>query len=156
MKEENLLFEIKSLEKLIYRTFIYNTNCDMKKNNLTPTQMQIMEYILNSSDEVYQKDLEKILNLRRATVSGVLQTMEKRNLIERINVDLDARLKKIILHPNARLLFNEMSKKMAEVENIIVKGIPKDELEAFSSVLSKMMDNIKKETESVAKRKEDL
>ena len=64
----------------------------------TPTQMQIIEYILNhTSEDIYQRDLEDILNLRRATVSGVLHTMEKNNLIRRVTDNEDTRSKKILV-----------------------------------------------------------
>jgi len=142
MKEERMLYQIKSLEKMIFRAIVQEEGC--LDNHPTPTQMQIMEYILEHRNiEIYQKDLEDVLNLRRATVSGVLQTMEKNGLIERVNHFDDARVKKIILHPNAEAMFKEKEKKIQEFENVIVEGINKKDLEVFSSVLKKMKDNIK-------------
>lgn len=146
MKKERMLYQIKSLEKMIFRAIVQEDGC-IEENNCnhpTPTQMQIMEYILKHSDcEIYQKDLEDILNLRRATVSGVLQTMEKNGLIERVSHLDDARVKKIILHPNAEAMFREKEKRMQEFEEIVVQGIKKEDLEVFSSVLKKMKENIK-------------
>ena len=87
MDQYHLLFQIKSLEKMIFRTFVHDDKVHFAKQKMipTPTQMQILEYILaNPKKETYQRDLEEILNLRRATVSGVLQTMEKNHLIERV------------------------------------------------------------------------
>ena len=43
----------------------------------SPTQMRIIDYIIQNEDKpIYQKDLESIFNLRRATISEVLITME--------------------------------------------------------------------------------
>ena len=80
MNKEKVLYQIKTLDKLILRNYI----CDNKDKNsdyfVTPTQIQVIEYMIEHDDEeVYQKDLEKALDLRRATLSGVLQTMEKNN-----------------------------------------------------------------------------
>ena len=98
MKEERMLYQIKSLEKLIFRALIKEKD-DIEELSPTPTQMQILEYILeHKNGEIFQKDLEDILNLRRATVSGVLQTMERNNLIKRVSYLNDARIKKIILN----------------------------------------------------------
>ena len=95
MKEKNLLYQIRTLEKLVFREFICSENANFPI--LTPTQMQIVEYMLKHNEEnVYQKDLETILNLRRATVSGVLQTMEKNGYIERVVDTEDSRIKKIL------------------------------------------------------------
>lgn len=159
MEKDRLLFKVKTLEKMIFRTFIHDDVCELeeKGNILTPTQMQIMEYILfKSKGDVYQRDLENVLSLRRATVSGVLQTMEKNGLVERIAVNSDARIKKIILNPKAQKLFQERKKEMERIENIIIQEISKEELEVFSNVLDKMKNNIIKESKKVAKGKEQI
>lgn len=159
MRENRLLFKVKAVEKLIFRTFIRDPECELEGKEIipTPTQMQIMEYILfKSQEEVFQKDLENILNLRRATVSGVLQTMERNGLIERVTSSSDARVKQIILNPKAKKLFEEREKEMEMIEEIVIRGIPKEELEVFSNVLDKMKNNIKKENEKVAKGKESV
>ena len=57
MDNNRLLYQIKTLEKLIGRQFIWN---DMEKNMIlsTPTQMLIIEYILEHPNrDIYQKDL---------------------------------------------------------------------------------------------------
>lgn len=146
MKEERMLYQIKSLEKMIFRALVQDKDSveEISCNHLTPTQMQIMEYILEHKDkEIFQKDLEEILNLRRATVSGVLQTMEKNGLIERVSCLNDARIKRIILNFKAEKMFREKERKMQEFEHIVIKDIDKDELEVFSNVLKKMKENIK-------------
>lgn len=154
MKEDRLLFQIKTLEKMIFRTFIEKDEDFDRKKVPTSTQMQIMEHILlHKDEEIYQKDLEKILNLRRATVSGVLQTMEKNGLIERVSDNDDARTKKIILNPKAKELFIEKEKQIDKIENIIIKDISEDELKVFQMVLEKMKSNIKKESKSCYKKK---
>ena len=138
MEKYHVLYEIRSLEKLLIRSFICNHEI---KTPPTPTQMQIIEYILSVNKEVYQKDLEAVLNLRRATVSGVLQTMEKNNLIERVANTNDARV--IILHPKTKELFLEHQRKMEQMENIIIKDIDQKDLEVFSNVLNTMKKNMK-------------
>lgn len=143
--EYKLLYEIKKLEKQIARVFLCDENhCFLRENiPLTPTQMQIIDYILSHpSKDIYQKDLEAVLNLRRATVSGVLQTMEKNHLIERIVDSNDSRVKKIILNPNAMHLFDKHLQKMQEIENIVIKDLSHEEITAFLNVLQKMQTNL--------------
>ncbi len=143
MKEYKLLYQIKTLEKLIGRMFIYNDMSD-SLIHLTPTQMQIIEYILlNQKENIYQKDLESILNLRRATVSGVLQTMEKNQLISRIIDPNDSRIKRIILNPASQKIFNNHEKIIEEIEKIIIKDISETELSQFLIIIQKMQNNLK-------------
>lgn len=152
MQDYKVLYKIKTLEKLIVRNIMNEEEiCSMKTP--TPTQVQIMEYILeHQNEEVYQKDLEDILNLRRATVSGVLQTMEKHGLLDRQIAKNDARVKKIILSKKAEQLFLEKKKQFEKIEKALVQDISEQELRTFSNVLNKMMMNAKKISEN---RKEE-
>lgn len=147
MKNNKVLFQIKTLEKMIVRT-LFNDKCipeEKPKSIPTPTQMQIIEYILeHRNEDIYQKDLEEVLKLRRATVSGVLQTMEKNNLIVRIINSDDSRTKKIILNENAKKIFLENEKKLENLERIIISDIAKADLDIFSNVIEKMKKNISK------------
>lgn len=150
MKKNNLLYQIKSLEKMIVRNLLGDNEIEKREEQAnvmqlpTPTQMQIIEYILNhTSEDIYQRDLEDILNLRRATVSGVLHTMEKNNLIRRVTDNEDTRSKKILLNNKAKELFLQNQKKMDKTEQTITQNIPKEDLEVFSRVIQMMKNNMK-------------
>ena len=154
MRENRILYQVKTLHKLVVRYFIkdedFITKVKKEKINsvLTPTQMEIIEYIKeNENKEIYQKDLENVLNLRRATVSGVLQTMEKNGILERIAHPSDARAKRIILNKNAERLFTVGEHKVKELESIITKNISAEDISIFSNVLNKMINNLKEEKE---------
>jgi DNA-binding MarR family transcriptional regulator len=146
MDDNKILNEIKLLDKMIFRELVSNNGIKNKENQLpTPTQIQIIEYILdNKNKDIYQKDLEKVLNLRRATVSGVLHTMEKNGLIKRITDESDTRTKKIILNDKIPKRFNDCSKKIKKIENKIIKDISDKDLKVFLKVISKMKENINK------------
>ena len=111
------------------------------------SQMIIMNYILHHRDGVYQKDLENILNLRRATVSGVLKTMEKHNIIIRTDSKIDARSKKIELSSTSLKFYNESRKVFEKVNSILTKDIDTDDLEIFFKVAKKMKENLNEEKE---------
>ena len=148
MEKARVLKKIKELESLTARK-IFSDNSDLKNNieNLprpTPTQMQIMEYILSKNDqEIYQKDLEDILGIKRATVSGVLQTMEKNGLIERVIDENDTRTKKIILKKETKEIFEKQKKKFEIIEKDLTKNISEDEIETFLNIIDKMEKNLK-------------
>lgn len=148
--DQKVLYQIKNLDKMIFRCIFYGSNnedeCCIKSMKMpTQTQMQIIAYIIkHPNEEVYQKDLEEVLNLRRATVSGVLHTMEKNNLIKRVTDNKDTRAKKIILDCKAQYIFEQNRKKIEKLEEIIIKDISKSDMETFMKVIQKMKDNINK------------
>ena len=142
MEKKSILYQINLLNKLLVRNFLIDD-----KNNIisgiTPTQMQIIEYILEKSDkDIYQKDLEDVLNLRRATVSGVLKTMEKNELTKRIEYGDDARTKKIVLNDKTYQLFLNGKKKIKSIEKVLLNNITKEDLSDVYRVLNSMNENI--------------
>lgn len=142
--ERKVLYQIKTLDKLILRSLIDNNSMNTCNISLTQTQMHIMAYILKSTKkEVYQKDLEEALNLRRATISGVLHTMETNNLIIRVTDSSDTRTKKIILNNKAKEIFDKNKEKIEELEKAIVKNISNEELNIFFSIIERMKENVK-------------
>lgn len=147
MEKNKVLYEIKTLEKLIARYLLNINDCcfEVQGSPPTPTQMQIIDYILNHPNEdIHQRDLENVLNLRRATVSGVLQTMEKNLLIERVHFAGDARAKKIILNENAKKMFLECEEQISRLGALVTYGINDSDLKTFCSVINKMKENITK------------
>lgn len=140
--EDKLLYNINLLNKLICREFIKN-NRELFNNEPSPSQMIIMDYILNhQSEDIYQKDLESILNLRRATVSGVLQTMEKHGLVKRVVCEKDIRCKKIILNEEAKELFEAKKNEFYELEKVVKKGLSEEEIRVFCHIIKSMQNNI--------------
>lgn len=145
--EEKVLYQIKNLDRIVFRCIFNGSSvgdCDIKTIKMpTQTQMHIIAYLIkHQNEEVYQKDLEEVLNLRRATVSGVLHTMEKNNLIKRITDDKDTRIKKIILDEKAYQIFKKNSRKIKKIEKEISKDISKDDMKIFFKVIDKMKNNL--------------
>lgn len=156
MKEKSILYEIKSLEKLIARTFMLASKLDIKETKKfpTPSQIQIIQYIVTSKKTVYQSELEDVLNLRRATVSGILMTMEKNGIIKRVASKKDARTKEIILNEKVEKIFLCHQSEMRMLENVLISGISDAELSTFSKVLSRMRENVSDYSNSFINRKE--
>lgn len=149
--EDKLLYNLHLLNKLIAREFVCN-NKNLFCSEPSTTQMIIMDYILNHQNEdIYQKDLEEALHLRRATVSGVLQTMEKHELIERVLCDNDVRCKKIILKEKAKKMFDVKKMEFFKLEEVIKKGLSDEEIEIFCHIIESMQNNINE----YAKRRKD-
>lgn len=139
--KKNIYCQLKDLEISIVR-MLFNESKE-KLRPPTITQARIMEFILkNKNNNIYQKDLEKELNLRRATVSEVLTTMEKKKIIKRVQNPNDARSKQIILQEKNLEKQQEIKNKLIDLENILIKDISKEELLTFSLVLQKMKKNI--------------
>lgn len=91
--------EIIILANRIHRTI----SKEAAKYGLTRVQSRIIGFIYSEADkkDIFQKDIEEELDIRRSSVTSVLQLMEKNGYIKRESVAEDARLKKIILTEKA-------------------------------------------------------
>lgn len=116
----------------------------VSKYNVTSVQCAVIGFIFEKSKNtnVFAKDIESTFNMRRATVAEILALMEKNNLIERISIQEDARLKKIVLTQKSLEIKNNVSKKIIEVEKRIKRGLSKEEIEEFSRIIIKISKNL--------------
>lgn len=143
MDDKNIFNSIKELEKGIVRKIMSETSHDEMYSKPSIAQMQIIKYILKHDGKtIYQRDLEEVFNLRRATISGILKTMEKNNVIIRVCDPNDARGKIVILSDDAKKFFKEKETLFKKLETDLKKDISKEELETFYKVILKMRDNI--------------
>lgn len=96
-EKNSMLFKL----KVIYNLVVKKITNDGSNYRPSPTQTLIMDYLIQHGN-VRQKDLESKLNTSRSTISDVLSTMEKHNLIERKIDDKDTRTNIIVLKENAK------------------------------------------------------
>lgn len=111
------------------------------------SQFLIVKYLLESKKEkrvVYQKDLETVLNIRKSTISGILDTMEKNKIITRVT-DSSSKGNMIVLENSVSDIYDDMLQDMIELEKEVVKDIAEEDLEIFYRVIDKMKENLRKE-----------
>ena len=111
---------------------------------ITGKQGTILLYIYDESQkkDVYAKDIEVAFNMRRASVAGILQLMEKNGLIKREeNLD-DGRLKKLKLTTRAEEAREKLKNEIFKVEQYLTEGISKKEIETFFTIMKKMSHNL--------------
>lgn len=136
-------FEIKMLANLINRN-LNEASGGHEDQGLTGMQGWVISYLIaNENREVFQRDIEKDFNIRRATVTGVLQLMERNALIVRVHVQHDARLKKITLTPKAYELHEQNVQRFMDFETRLSMGISEEEIATFHSIIEKLKLNIK-------------
>lgn len=108
--------------------------------NITHTQFHIMMFIAEQKESIYQRDIENAFNLRRSTISKILSLLENKQLIKRICVPSDARLKEIMITAEGIDCLDKVSNTFNKINNNLLKSIDKDELEIFYKVLNQLSD----------------
>lgn len=105
----------------------------------------ILGFLQNRQDagiDTFQKDIEAEFSINRSTTSEMLKLMCKNGMISRVPVDYDARLKKIVLTEKSLKFNQELSRKMNEIDKILIKGLTESEVETFLKLCDKLIDNL--------------
>lgn len=111
--------------------------------NYSGAQERTLHFLLaNNDSDIFQKDIEEEFGLRPPTASGLLKSMERSELILRIPVAYDARLKKIIPTEKALQYNKVVHADLEKFEKELIRDIKEEDLEVFERVVIKMIDNL--------------
>lgn len=114
--------------------------------NLNPTHLQILRYV-NRHENVIQKDLEEDTKLKKSSITGSLDALEKKGLIKRVQGKDDRRKNYIVLTKKAYRYQDEIVKKFARLDEIVAKGISEKELRQLEKTMDKIIENLKEYVE---------
>lgn len=116
----------------------------MKENGLTTMQKHVLKHILLETlhRDVYQKDIEEEFQIRKSTVTGILQLMEKNGFIFRQSSEKDARLKRIVPTKKAEALRPQILEQIRDTESRLVEGISEKDVKTCRQVLLQMIQNL--------------
>ncbi len=147
MQENHYIgLEISRVSNLLRRNF-GQSDMHREMTETTGKYGWIIGYLVEHQDEaVCQKDIESVFSIRRSTVSNMLKLMEKKGYIERISVDSDARLKRLVPTQKALEMHRRMVEKLRQREQMLRQDISEEELNTFFAVLQKIRHNIGEET----------
>ena len=114
------------------------------KADLTIMQKHILKFILLETmhKDLYQKDIEEEFQIRKSTVTGYVQLMEKNGLIQRKSVESDARLKSLIPTEKAIRLDAEVGECLRRTERYLTEGLSDAQLAAFMETAALMSANL--------------
>lgn len=136
-----LVKEIRDLAYLIGKDLTKNYNPSDHLNN---TQIQILLYLVHHIDEeVCQKDLEAETHLKKASITGTLDSLEDKGMIVRKQSEEDKRKNVIVLSDKAAKLKNELTKDYLDTDKKIKRNISDEELKQFYSIIEKIKLNLK-------------
>lgn len=92
--------------------------------------------------DVYQRDIEEAFSISRATASNMLSVMERRGLIERMSVEHDARLKKLVLTEKTLDMLERVDADVRNMEARLTEGLDEQEIAALKRSLDQMLRNL--------------
>ena len=125
--------------KIVFFTIKNEVNNKMKPYDLTASQIIILKYLSeNVGKIVILKDLCGFLSLKHSTVIGILKRLEEKKLITRkTNYTSE-----IAITEKGIELVDSLGAKRGFIENQLLKGFHKEEIEQLSNYLDRLQFNI--------------
>lgn len=115
----------------------------VKKLGLNSQQGRMIGYIYEHQDSgIIQKDLALAFQRTEASITSMLQGLEKKGYIERRIPKENERLKYIYVLPKGAELIEDFNKSVVETEESIIAGLTKQEKETLLALLLKVDRNL--------------
>jgi DNA-binding MarR family transcriptional regulator len=113
----------------------------LKPLNVTRSQWWVLAY-LSRQDGMTQSQLAEELDLGKVAIGGLIDRLEKSDLVRREADASDRRINRIFLQPQSKSLINKMRKMNHQLNEMILKGISHSELETTAKTLVAIKKNL--------------
>lgn len=141
-RKDTIGFKIRLIHNQIHKTMEAKRR-ENEREGLTGMQRWTMGFLKDhGGEDIYQKDIEAEFSVSRATASNMLQLMERKELIERIPVEHDGRLKKIVLTSQACQMMERARLDIEEMEESLTAGMDPEEVALFQNFLNRVLQNL--------------
>lgn len=138
-KPETIGFEVRELSLLIAR---YIEKMSQGGHIRGPQGFALGYLVHNRDKEIYQKDLEEKLSIRKPTASNLVDRMIKNGFLTTAPSQKDKRLKQLIVTEKAIQTTIEVEKQIENVEKRLRQGISDEEMAQFYATMEKFKQNI--------------
>ena len=111
----------------------------VKDMDISPQQGRMISYIVQNEDKgLIQKDLAEVIQRRGASITSMLQGLEKKGYIERRIPENNERQKNIFVLPKGKALVDETNAAFYAAEKELVHALNEDEVQQLTELLRKI------------------
>lgn len=131
------------LFKQINNVYEKDINNQLKGLGITSSQCEVLDYLFHSDkEEVNQKDIEKALNLKNPTVTGILQRLDEKGFILIVPNGKDKRKKNVHLTEKAYDIQRKMESDRRRIDKNLTLGMSKREIQTLQKMLNRVLYNV--------------
>ena len=117
--------------------------------DVTPAQTHVLLYLHHhGGGQVLQHELTGHMRVKPSTMNGVLDRMEEKGLVRRSVSGRDARRRLITLTEKGEEQQALFQKSFLDTEEAMVRGFTAQEREALLSLLERVIQNLKEDSET--------
>lgn len=144
MNKRHIGYAVQSLNRRLGQS-LNNIPAIRENERLTGIQIWILSFLSRRGEQdTFQRDVEAEFQIRRSTATEILKMMEQNDLIRRVPVDYDARLKKIIFTDYAAEIKKQLEEQIRRTEEQLTEGFSEEELDMFFDFIQRFQKNLGK------------
>lgn len=117
-------------------------NKQLRTLGITSSQCAVLDYLFTNDDDVTQRDIEKALNLKNPTVTGLLKRLDEKGFILIVPSNKDRRCKNIYPTAKAYDIQKRMENDRKKLDKMLTIGMNKKEVVALEKMLARVLYNI--------------
>ena len=138
-KKRTIGFMFKQINNVYEKEF----NNRLRTLGITASQCAVLDYLFDcEKEEVTQRDIEKGLNLRNPTVTGLLKRLDEKGYILSVPSNTDKRCKKHLSDGESLRYPETHGDQRRKLDKMLTIGMNKKEIEALEKMLNKVLYNI--------------
>ena len=104
-------------------------------------------YYIQSKEQISQRELSRLLNVKDSSVGRLLDRLERDGLVIRHQSSFDRRIINVTLTEEGDRLTTSLLPLGEKFNDDLTAGLSDEELQVFSKVLSRMMRNVSEDVE---------
>lgn len=144
-KQNHLGFLLSSSTNLIWKHL--TRNFARTGYDITPEQFSLLMQ-LSSKNNQSQSQIAEATSKDKVSVTKIINSLEKRNLVKRIIDNGDKRIKRISLTSKAKRILPRLTKSAEETIDLALQNMNYEELETFKNILRNIQLNLNVKQES--------
>lgn len=131
------------LMKQINTIYEKEFNQKLKALGVTASQCTVLTYLFNSRKEsINQRDIERHLNLKNPTVTGLLKRLDEKGFVFTIPSSSDKRCKNVYLTEKAYDIQKKLEQNRRQLDKRCTLGLSSKEVDSLKRMLDKVLYNI--------------
>ena len=125
----------------IHRAMRHFFECQIKKYDITPPQFEVL-MTLWQEDGLFLSEIGRRLSRDGPTITGIIDRMEKKNLLTRKRSNRDRRIIQVILTNKAIEMKENLMKMQRQTSQDITKNLTTADIAMLEKLLQKILQNI--------------
>lgn len=143
MREENHPMRAVINLSCVWHRVIENKMSDLGLSSIQSRMLGYLYFQSREGKKVFQRELEQEFQIRKSSVTSVIQMMERKRLIRRVGVPSDARQKELVITEQGIAVQEEVIGRLDALENLVNEVMSPEEKRLWFACIQKIETRLK-------------